>query len=522
MKQYIFPIAAIFFSLVNAYAQSPANRAVIKHTQVMYEFNAVPSAMQYRIRVFKMPAQKKVLEEIVSHPVHLAKNLLEFGGKYEWEVVGLTQSGEAVGKAQKYSFSIQNVPEASPNKFEAIVQVNQEDKFVDGLIIPDNGYIVNRKGGVVYYIDSTITYPRATQLTPQSTLIYLDSVVVVERSLQGKILWKSPNINNDSLKIIFYHHDAVKTLKGTYLCIAKVQYKHINQQVSYSSLFEFDRNNNIVWYWSERYFYPNDSNRFKASHLNSMFYDEKEEKIYLSNRDLHSLTKIDKLTGEIEYSYGYNVNDEVIYFINPIFKMQHRIRKLQNGNFLVFNNDSGESADFAHTKVLEITDPEIGGGESEVVWEYPFQFENQIENFVPRMGGAFEMPNNNVLVAGGVFDKVFEVNRDGEMVWLARFVRYAPDGHQTAPACYRASYASSLFPYHFILYQSGEDAFGPILVNSGSEKDIFIVSTQSGEVLTEIALEPSGFISLSEYTQQSGSSINVQSQQSGVIKVIKL
>lgn len=464
-----------FIACFRTWSVTPANKAVLHVAQVLFEFDASPNASKYHLQIFNNGKLWHSQES--AYPAIICSRLFDFGKHFEWNVKSIGTKGETLHTSPIYTFSLATCERSNPRVQKVEITVNKPDKYIQGLVLMDNNLVINRRGKVVFAVDSSIALLRDLTLTPQRTFTYLDSMRFEEIDYTKKVVWRSPVIDNDSVTINFYHHDMQKTAKGTYLCMAAVKYKDINQQVRYNCLVEFDKKNRVVWFWSEKNHYPNDSNIYKASHMNSLDYDEVNEKIYVSNRDLNSIIRIDKPTGRIDFSYGWNVNDSVDYFQNPITKMQHRVVLLPNRNLLVFNNDSAENAASGRTKIQELSNPEIG--EAEVVWEYPFQFENEIDNFIPRMGGAIRLPNDNILVACGVSDRNFEVTRKGEIVWEARVTNFKR-GEPLALPVYRNNFASSLYPFHFCLYQKGtENESQFLLANTGTESDTYEISFQS-------------------------------------------
>lgn len=504
----------------HVYGITPGDKSTIHATQVLFRFDAVNEAAGYVINIYDAGTSKMIHSQESQHPALICSKLLKFGKKYQWKISSFNKQRKLIKQSPLYEFNIVKSNRANKTVQKVDIAISDSSKFLDGLIIMDNNIIINRKGDVVFSVDSSFTVIRDFELTPQGTFTFLDSNIFMEMDMYKRIRWKSPIIKNDTIIIKDYHHDMYKTSYGTYLCMALVKYKNEKHHVKYSCLVEFDKQNKITWFWSEKDFYPNDTLKFKASHMNSLYFDEEENKIYVSNRDLNSIIRIDKATGLIDYSYGFNINDSVDYFINPHFKMQHRFVKLPNGNFLVFNNDSGENASQARTSVMEITNPEIG--EADIVWEYKFNFQDEIENFVPRMGGASRLPNDNILIATGVFNKSFEITRDGEIVWLARCSQFNKKEEAAMPI-YRNNYISSLYPYQFILYQmkskSGNEV---VLYNIGTEATTFEVKTtglNQTENIIQIELKPGAFEKWNTHQIQK---IHVRSLQSGESSSINL
>ena len=112
-------------------------------------------------------------------------------------------------------------------------------------------------------------------------------------------------------------------------------------------LQEFDVNHNLIFEWKnsdymniENYI---DSFNLNANYLNWMHGNsidiDYDNNIIISNRTMSEAIKFDRLTGEIIWILGGPAND--FLFINDIhngFIGQHDIRRLDNGNLLVFDN----------------------------------------------------------------------------------------------------------------------------------------------------------------------------------------
>lgn len=87
----------------------------------------------------------------------------------------------------------------------------------------------------------------------------------------------------------------------------------------------------------------------------------------------------------------------------------HDAQTLENGNLLVFDNGVGRG----WSRVVEV-DP-LGG---EIVWEY--RAERPEEFYTLTKGSAQRLPNGNTLIAESDRGRLFEVTREGEIVWEFR------------------------------------------------------------------------------------------------------
>jgi len=117
--------------------------------------------------------------------------------------------------------------------------------------------------------------------------------------------------------------------------------------------------------------------------------------ILLSMRNLDTIAIMDGGTDRIVWTWG-----------TGIIERPHHPTMLENGNILIYDN--GYRRRF--TRVVEV-DPEI----KEIVWEYkgspPGSF------FSREMGSAQRLPNGNTLIAESEKGRVFEVTKEGDIVW---------------------------------------------------------------------------------------------------------
>jgi len=105
---------------------------------------------------------------------------------------------------------------------------------------------------------------------------------------------------------------------------------------------------------------------------------------------------LDKETKEIVWTWGPGE-----------ISVQHMPRMLENGNILIFDNGKHVRD---YSRVIEL-DPV----KQDIVWEYiadpPRSF------FTAESGSAQRLPNGNTLITESNKGRVFEVTKDGEIVW---------------------------------------------------------------------------------------------------------
>src|ERR1043166_3827995 len=122
--------------------------------------------------------------------------------------------------------------------------------------------------------------------------------------------------------------------------------------------------------------------------------------LILSFRDISTVIMIDRQTGAIYWKLGA-----------PPLAGQHAAHMLANGNVLLFDNGPHRlDHSFPFSRALEI-DPAT----KKIVWKYQ---EARVAGFFsPRLSNAQRLPNGNTLINEGWFGRLFEVTRDGSVVW---------------------------------------------------------------------------------------------------------
>ena len=156
------------------------------------------------------------------------------------------------------------------------------------------------------------------------------------------------------------------------------------------------------------------------THFNSLqslpenrWYDAGDERfrpgnVLVSPRTLGFIFIIDKETGKIVWEYTGDYMGGLAG--------QHEPRMIEKGvpgegNILVLDNGIPPLRDVRHAGVSYVL--EIDPVTNEAVWKY----ENGAQFFTPWTGGVTRLRNGNTLIAEAYGLRVFEVTREGEIVW---------------------------------------------------------------------------------------------------------
>ena len=165
---------------------------------------------------------------------------------------------------------------------------------------------------------------------------------------------------------------------------------------------EFDSNKNLIFEWNawehlDIADYHNlnlTSNRIVWMHGNSIHIDL-DSNILVSNRRSSEVIKIDRNNGDVIWYFG-GPNNEFSITNDPYngFSRQHDVRRIENGNILLFDNGNDHDPPISRALEYEIDESEMTAN---LVWEF-----SHPEGYVVlAMGSVQRLPNNNTLINWG-------------------------------------------------------------------------------------------------------------------------
>ncbi len=179
-----------------------------------------------------------------------------------------------------------------------------------------------------------------------------------------------------------------------------------NGAVLQAVIQELDKDKNVVFQWRSLDYTPvslsldNVSPAMDYFHPNSMVLDN-DGNLLLCARDLGSILKINRNTGDIIWTLGGKNND--FQFIDEheenaptYFSYQHDIRRLPNGNITLFDN--GRQHNPQYSRAVEYELDEVNKT-CKLVWEY----RHDPDIFAEQHGSTQRLPNGNTLIAWGTY-----------------------------------------------------------------------------------------------------------------------
>jgi len=165
---------------------------------------------------------------------------------------------------------------------------------------------------------------------------------------------------------------------------------------------EFDSNKNLIFEWNAWEHlniadYENldlTNNRIVWMHGNSIHIDL-DSNILVSNRRSSEVIKIDRNNGDVIWYFG-GPNNEFSITNDPYngFSRQHDVRRIENGNILLFDNGNDHDPPISRAVEYEIDESEKTAN---LVWDF-----SHPEGYVGlAMGSVQRLPNNNTLINWG-------------------------------------------------------------------------------------------------------------------------
>jgi hypothetical protein len=195
-----------------------------------------------------------------------------------------------------------------------------------------------------------------------------------------------------------------------------------NAEIINTLLVETDNTGEIYWIWNpmEHFAITDITDNFDLTaqsidftHPNAIC-EADDGSIYLSNRNLDEVTKINKETGEVIWRMGgsHCENNEFTFINDDIgddfgFSHQHSIHILDNGNLLLFDNGDLRPDFYSRAVEYELDEEHKTATK---VWEYRHSPDLQ----TAAMGSVQRLPNGNTLVNWS-FGNITEVRPDGEV-----------------------------------------------------------------------------------------------------------
>jgi hypothetical protein len=471
-------IFVLFYPLAKANVVFPKQGDTLNYTHVMFEFEEVPGADYYIVNIYN--DDHLITKKRTTSLATTITGVLNFGEAYQWDYAAFTQKGAILYQSARTLFCIKRTNWCCADLMNMKTTTFNAQKMYQGLIIYDFGVITNKQGEIIWNLPQTDGTFRNLMMNKDGTLTYNNKKGSFETDLMGRVTWEAPLLLADSIKVKNYHHDIKKLPSGNYLCLAECDLGASNY--IYNAVFELDRHNKLLWYWDEVPFYQNRTDSITSNHVNAVFMDELTKDVYLSNRNLNSITRLSRIPQpqvSLHIGKGY-VQQSIQIIPQELFSGQHAVSFTDKNTILLFNNNTAHPSDAS--SVIELKKPAPTDKEVTVLWNYVFHFANKEENFCAKSGDADVLPNGNILITSGANNRVFEVSRNKKIVWEnLSYRRDRVTDAFTSQSSYRAHFCSSLYPTYFTVQQlqtkvNKTDKIALKINNDGSENDQYTIA----------------------------------------------
>ena len=408
----------------------PSNLSTLSKTQILFNWPQVPNADSYVLTITDLSTG---LSDTIIDSFRLSiYSDLTWGKSYRWQVCGNNEDNLIFCFDSLY-FSIADLPNNFPNNI-SLIELN-ENEYTPGLNLIDFRDIgfsaaLDKNGEPIWFsdVDENVKFC-VIQMFPNGNIggtgwegQFYNSGYEVE--LNGEIIFDTP--------IDGLHHDFIKTSTETYFGLFKIfatlpsppECAGCEDMILWrgDKVIEFDQDGNTIWEWNmfdhipiEEY-NPYDASHWNGtyldwSHTNSVHYDELENTIYLSIRNISRIIKIDYESGEIIWSMG-----DQNFMLDPDFpdeinnSRQHNAIKIENGNILFFDNGAHKSPQYSRCVEVEINEETPS---AVVVWEYV------LPNYMFTSSNAEcdRLENGHTLISTGSSGNLLEINENDEIVW---------------------------------------------------------------------------------------------------------
>lgn len=438
----------------------PANGDSVHYRLTGFEVPAHLTATQYILHIGTDKELKKPLQSITSTTQRIIATLPWYDTTYYWRVE-YKKKRKTVGYTDVYRLT------TLPNPWGDTVFFNMEilqppKAHKDMLIfLGSTRSLYSLSGEHLWFLPAIkgITdnrYPiRDLKLTNRNTITFLSDLFACEIDYDGNLLWQAPNngkISGEKTELI--HHEFTRLENGHYMIAGN---KPVKRQLpdNVSDLFRYDRSvttengkyytmleagtlieydtaGNIVWTWicadhlaDEDIFTPmKDSTLFTGTHLNGFYFDQKNNIIYASFRDISRVMKISYPSGEVLAHYGSNYPHGQRIKGDGLFYGQHAARLDSNGHLYLFNNNAINREAYDSTRptastIVVMKEPENNTDDPAKLWEFSCDIDTMAKAYGHRGGIAYELNNGDFLVCMGDAARLFIVSREKKLLWNA-------------------------------------------------------------------------------------------------------
>ncbi|MBZ0099117.1 MAG: aryl-sulfate sulfotransferase, partial [Taibaiella sp.] len=364
---------------------TPADSSVLNYRLIGFAVPEKKSVTHYEFEISELTDKHSTTETPVlikkANTNRLIATVPQFGKFYKWKV-NYYKRKKIMGSSATYSFTTGYSQYVDTSGYRLRVTINNMPEnnmyfFADGTRV-----LYDLEGNALWYLPDIAgvtdekSVIRDIKATSRGTITFLTENNIYEISYNGKLLWQGPDDGTVSGgDAENYHHEFTRLSNGHYMACGNENYwaaipddaddkkyrrvKEIDGKnripVRCGTLIEYDTNGKVVWYWKSSQVFGDsfllyadrskDGSINPRTHLNGFYFDEKNNHIYLSFRDINSIVKIAYPSGKKIATYGQYGTQATADGKTPFYG-QHCCRINRKGELYFFNNntvDGGEN-----------------------------------------------------------------------------------------------------------------------------------------------------------------------------------
>ena len=422
----------LLFSFIFCQDFIPNNNSTLNYTQIFFKWPQITNSHSYQLYFNNQDTEYETNNNSI-----IIDNF-EWNSMYSWSVCGLGESNNIIDCYENMNFNITQLPANYPANVN-ILEFD-ESQYLSGVTLLDYeslgfSVVLDQNANPIWFANSSNFNNKiwSTQFLPNGNIVGFGPGIGYELNLDSDIVFQT----DESFGV---HHQFYKTNNNTYFFLdAEIEYHpcpiecpdELPNIIPWQGdkFIEIDESGNVLWEWStfdyltlneyDPYWvgqYVNQWNfggspEFDWTHSNSVYFDEEDEIVYVSIRNLSRIVAIDYNTKEILWHIGdSNFMEEVFFDDNFNFSHQHSVQITNDKNIIFFDNGRFNEPEQSRCIEIEVDDSYQN---ATLIWEYVLP-----ESMLTLSRGECDrLSNGNTLITVGRTGNVLEVNNQNEILW---------------------------------------------------------------------------------------------------------
>ncbi|OSZ82951.1 hypothetical protein CAP35_02370 [Chitinophagaceae bacterium IBVUCB1] len=500
LKKLLYLLTFLSINVTNAQIK-PTKNSVLNYRVIGFQVPANPKAASYILRVaLDSVVNEEYLErrteiELQSSSNKIIATVPYFNMSYTWQVSYADKTGKIIGKSPISYFKTGYIKYVDSSQYKLrVLKNNIQDKNIF-VMLDNSGVMYDLDGYPVWYLpklsslDTNMHIMRDLKPTNDGTFTALFENAIYEFDYNGKVLWSGPQ---NGVKLLestpVYHHEFTKLKNGHYMVAGNeiienemqgdikdadtgntvVRNNKRYRKSTSGNILEYDKSGKLVWSWRSSDIFPSNeitgfNNRRISSgtHMNSFYFDEDSNVVYIGFRNISKILKIKYPSGKLIAMYSGKmperfqrseraeaVRGNVVNEDEEMFSSQHACR-VEKGRVYIFNNNTTKSTDFASMAQI-YKEPESNSGMLRKIWSYPCNIDTFTTAGSPTGGSIYPISDTTMLVCTGGSGRVFIVDMKKNLLWNAIPYFKRMDGELKPLPQYRVSYLRKEDLYMFL------------------------------------------------------------------------